>query len=405
MRPTSIAFASALMLGGMSMAYAQDGPGKDRERPSQTQEQTGQSRGADRGQADTNSDRGSSAERSESRASRSGGDERSQSGNENKAAQGQQRSSDEQGQRTPRQAQEKSGSANEDRASRKGDADQASRKDQSSDRKAQRDDDDNRKSADRRDSDDQTRSSQSRDDNDRQRAATQKDDDAKRAESRDRQGQDRDDAQRADRKDRDRDDAQRADRRDRDSDHKSARVELQGDKKERVRTAFREHSHVKERTNVDIDISVGRSLPRDWDYYPVPASIIEVVPEYRDYRYVYVEDRYVIVDPSTYQVVTVIDAGGSGGTTTASRGPCSSDLTLSAADRDYLLKSVQMRNEVDVTGVSIGWRVPDTVELETFPAPVTSRISGLSSCRYFVVDDRIAIVDPDQHNVVILVQD
>lgn len=388
MRPTSIAFASALMLGGMSMAYAQDGPGNDRERPGQTQEQSGQSRGADRGQAETKADRGGSPDRSESRASRSNGEGRSQGASESKAAQGERRDS-EQGQRS--QAQEnKSGSASENRASRKDDADQASGKDQASDSKAQRED---RKAADRKDSDQQkTRSSQSRDDDDQKRAASQKDDDAKRAESGDRQRQDREDAKRADRKDGD-------------SDRKSARVELQGDKKERVRNVFREHSNVKERTNVDIDISVGRSLPRDWDYYPVPASIIEVVPEYRGYRYVYVEDRYVIVEPDTYEVVTVIDAGGSGNTTTASRGRCSSDITLSSSDREYILKSVQMRNEVDVSGVSIGWRVPDTVRLETFPAPVTDRISGLSSCRYFVVDDRIAIVDPDAHNVVILVQD
>lgn len=394
MRPTSIAFAAALMLGGMSTAYAQDGPGNDRERPGQAQEQQGQSRG-DRGQAETKADRGGSAEKSESRASRSNGEDRSQSGSENKAAQGEQRGSDEQGQRSPRQAQEKSGSANENRASRKDDSDQASGKDQASDKKAQREDkSENRKAADRKDSDqDKTKSSQSRDDDDQKRAATQKDDDAKRAESGDRQRQGRDDAQRGDRKDGERD-------------RKSARVELQGDRKEKVRNVFREHSgNVKKRTNVDIDISIGRSLPRDWDYYPVPASIIEVVPEYRGYRYVYVEDRYVIVEPDTYEVVTIIDAGGSGNTTTASRGDCPSDLTLSDEDREYLLKSVQIRNEVDVSGVSIGWRVPDTVELHTFPGPVTSRISGLSSCRYFVVDDRIAIVDPDEHNVVILVQD
>jgi len=393
MRPISIAFAAALMLGGMSTAYAQDGPGKDRESPGQTQQ--GQSGGADRGQAETKADRGGGAEKSENRASRSnGGDDRSAQRGEGNEAQGEQRSRDEQGQRAPRQAQEgkqdsEKGSESRQRVSGKDDTDRASGKDEASGKAQRGDRDDDRKAADRREGDqDKARRAQSRDDEDRQRAGTQKDDDAKRAQSRDRQN--REDSQSADRKD---------------SDRKSARVELQGDKKERVRNVFREHSgNVRERTDVDIDISVGRALPRDWDYYPVPAAILEVVPEYRGYRYVYVEDKYVIVEPGTYEVVTVIDAGGSGRTTTASRGRCA-DITLSSSDREYLLKSVQMRNEVDVSGVSIGWRVPDSVELEVFPEPVIKRISGLGSCRYFVVDDRIAVVDPEAHNVVVLVQD
>ena len=63
-------------------------------------------------------------------------------------------------------------------------------------------------------------------------------------------------------------------------------------------------------TDVDIDISVGRRLPRDWHFAPVPITVIELVPEYRDYVFVYVEDEYVICDPDTYEVVAVIPAGG-----------------------------------------------------------------------------------------------
>ena len=87
-------------------------------------------------------------------------------------------------------------------------------------------------------------------------------------------------------------------------------VDLSGDKRDRVQSAFRDKSDVKRRTKVDIDISVGRRLPRDWDFAPVPIAVIEVVPEYRDYVFVWVEDEYVICDPVTYEVVAVIPAGG-----------------------------------------------------------------------------------------------
>ena len=41
-----------------------------------------------------------------------------------------------------------------------------------------------------------------------------------------------------------------------------------------------------------VEIGVGRRLPRDWDYVPVPIAVVEIVPEYRDYVYVWVDDEY-----------------------------------------------------------------------------------------------------------------
>ena len=63
---------------------------------------------------------------------------------------------------------------------------------------------------------------------------------------------------------------------------------------------------------MNIDISVGRRLPRDWDFAPVPIVVVEIVPEYRDYVFVWVEDEYLICDPVTYEVVAVIPASGEG---------------------------------------------------------------------------------------------
>lgn len=65
-----------------------------------------------------------------------------------------------------------------------------------------------------------------------------------------------------------------------------------------MQSAFRDAGNVKHRTDVNIDISVGRRLPRDWDFVPVPSAVIAIVPEYRDYYFAYVDDEYVIVEPS-----------------------------------------------------------------------------------------------------------
>jgi hypothetical protein len=86
-------------------------------------------------------------------------------------------------------------------------------------------------------------------------------------------------------------------------------ADLAGDKRDRVRNAFHDKGDAKRRTNVDIDISVGRRLPREWHFYPVPIAVIDIVPEYRDYVFVYVDDEYVICDPDTYEVVAVVPVG------------------------------------------------------------------------------------------------
>jgi hypothetical protein len=182
-------------------------------------------------------------------------------------------------------------------------------------------------------------------------------------------------------------------------------VDLSADKRDRVQHAFRDKGDVKRRTDVNIDISVGRRMPRDWHFAPVPIAVIEVVPEYRDYVFVYVEDEYVICDPDTYEVVAVIPAGGSGGYASAGSGGshCSTRIKLDEDQRELILKSVHLGREVDVSNLEVGWSVPADIELERFPEAVLSEADELSACRYFIADDQLAIVDPDEDKVVLLI--
>ena len=182
-------------------------------------------------------------------------------------------------------------------------------------------------------------------------------------------------------------------------------AQLAGEKRDRVRTVFRDKGHAKRRTGVNINISLGRRLPRDWDYYPVPIEIVEIVPEYRGYMFVYVDDEYVVCDPDTYEVVAVIPvgdgpsyAGGGSG-----RAECSPDLALSRDERDLIVELAPREDEVDVSDLEVGWSVPKDIELHEFAEPVLDRADQLSACRYFVADDSIAIVDPDESKVVLLI--
>ena len=184
-------------------------------------------------------------------------------------------------------------------------------------------------------------------------------------------------------------------------------VNLTGEKRTRVQTAFHGAGDVKRRTGVNISISVGARLPRDWDYVPVPVAVIEVVPEYRGYLFVYVEDEYVICDPDTYEVVAVIPAERSyaagSGSDRSGGSKCSSQLTLNADDRELILQSVRAGNDVSIPDLSVGNKVPRDVQLLTFPDSVLREASELGSCKYFDAGDQIAIVDPDQEKIVLII--
>jgi hypothetical protein len=55
-----------------------------------------------------------------------------------------------------------------------------------------------------------------------------------------------------------------------------------------------------------VSYEVGAPLPREVAAYDFPEDAYIEVPALRDYRYVYVNDRLVLVDPRTSRVVDVI---------------------------------------------------------------------------------------------------
>jgi uncharacterized protein DUF1236 len=182
------------------------------------------------------------------------------------------------------------------------------------------------------------------------------------------------------------------------------RVDLTGDKRTRVQAALRSKGDIKRRTGVSITIAVGTRLPRDWEFVPVPQDVVVIVPEYRGYYFAYVDDTYVICDPETYEVVAVIPADRSyaGGNSSAGS-KCSSQLSLNTDERELILRSVSRGREVDFADLSVGRKVPRDVELLSFPESVVSEASELGSCRYFDAGDQIAIVDPDEDKIVLII--
>jgi type IV secretory pathway VirB10-like protein len=82
---------------------------------------------------------------------------------------------------------------------------------------------------------------------------------------------------------------------------------LTTEQRSKISTNIRK-TNVKRETNVNFNISVGTVIPRTVTLHALPATVIEVYPQWRGYRFVLVEDEIVIIEPGSYRIVAVIDA-------------------------------------------------------------------------------------------------
>jgi uncharacterized protein DUF1236 len=160
--------------------------------------------------------------------------------------------------------------------------------------------------------------------------------------------------------------------------------------------------------NVNFSLSVGTVIPRDVRLQTLPADVVEVVPQYRDYSFFVVRDEIVIVEPSTYKIVAVLPR--SGGSAAAAPAPSSkSKVALTDKDREIVRKHVRSTTtERRTTGSSgsarveirRGERVPDTVEFEEFPETIYREAPSLRDYRYIHRENRTYLVEPSERRVI-----
>lgn len=179
------------------------------------------------------------------------------------------------------------------------------------------------------------------------------------------------------------------------------RVQISQQQRTSVRERLAKHGQRNRVNNVNFDIRVGVSVPRNIALHVLPPDVVEIVPEYRAYRYVYVGDQYLIIDPNDYVVVAVLG----GDSRAASRRGGS--LTLATADRVFFRSHVTPGPAIrlGIGGISIGMNLPDSVELRPVPSIIVDRMPSLEGHRYFYYENEIVIVDPDSRQVVYVIED
>jgi hypothetical protein len=82
-------------------------------------------------------------------------------------------------------------------------------------------------------------------------------------------------------------------------------VHLDEHKRDEIRERLG-RTHEKRLPKADFSIHLGAVIPHGVELYELPPSIVDVVPEYREYRYVLVGDRLLIIDPRSHEIVDVI---------------------------------------------------------------------------------------------------
>ena len=90
--------------------------------------------------------------------------------------------------------------------------------------------------------------------------------------------------------------------------------------------------------NVNFSLSVGTVVPRDVRFQPLPADVMEILPQYRGYNFFVVRDDIVIVDPSTYKIVDVPPRTGRSTAAGPAPAPSSHKMTFSDKDREIIRK-------------------------------------------------------------------
>lgn len=159
-----------------------------------------------------------------------------------------------------------------------------------------------------------------------------------------------------------------------------------------------------EKTRIKTAANVGTAIPRTVRLRPLPVAIFVVAPEYRGYSYIVLEDETIcIVDDRTYLIVDVIPPGSE----RADRVD-RADLALSDQQTRFIFANVPRDSATNVrVHLALGAEVPPDVELLAFPQDVLRRLPEMERYRYIIAgaDSAVAIVDPDDNAVVLVINE
>jgi len=83
-------------------------------------------------------------------------------------------------------------------------------------------------------------------------------------------------------------------------------AKLTTEQRTKITTIIRQQKVEPARLNVSV--RVGTRLPANVRFYPLPAEVFVVYPEWRGYDYILVGDQILVIDPRTHEIVAILEA-------------------------------------------------------------------------------------------------
>ncbi len=165
-------------------------------------------------------------------------------------------------------------------------------------------------------------------------------------------------------------------------------------------------SNVEPLRNVNFSISVGTVVPTSVRIHTLPADIVAIVPQYRGYSYVVVEEEIVIIEPRSHRIVAVLPYGGE---RKGAGKRSSTKVELSREDREKVRRHATESRKSERTTTTrksrsyeVGEEVPDSVTIERFTE--TYEVPTVRRYRYFTEGSDVILVDPDEDRVIEIIR-
>jgi Protein of unknown function (DUF1236) len=183
---------------------------------------------------------------------------------------------------------------------------------------------------------------------------------------------------------------------------RNGQARLNDDQRARFRQSLFTQQNSRRIARANFTVGIGQRIPRSARLLVIPAALIAIAPAYRSYRYVVVDDQICIVEPSTYEIVEVIDRGSDVG-----KSEQIATLELNQGQRDLvlrrLLRSDAPRADINI-GLALGAEIPPVVSLLEFPQELVADIQQLGRYRYVLVENNVVIVNPSNRVVLLVVR-
>ena len=63
-----------------------------------------------------------------------------------------------------------------------------------------------------------------------------------------------------------------------------------------------------ESAHLNVSVRVGTRVPESVRFYPLPAEVFVIYPEWRGYDYILVGDQILVINPRTHEIVAILEA-------------------------------------------------------------------------------------------------